>query len=90
MEEKIVTIKTLEIFNRYDKDFSLLDEPWAKKKDKEAISSEEKRILSEYIDQLDFLKVKYLSEELRESTKMKIKRLEQFIEDEVVLILQGN
>ena len=47
---KIVTKKILDIYYKYDEDLSLLYEPWASKKDRSVVSSEQAQILGKYID----------------------------------------
>ncbi|WP_299243005.1 hypothetical protein [uncultured Aquimarina sp.] len=85
---KIVTKEILDIYFKYDEDLSLLHERWARKKDKEAVSSEQANILGQYIDKLEFLKVKNIGKKLRMETQSEVKELEQYIDKEVIDILK--
>ncbi len=86
--KKIVTKNVLDIYFEYDEDLSLLHEPWAKKKDRESVSSEQANVLGKYIDKLEFLKVKNIAQELRNKTIDEIQELEQYIEQDVIDILK--
>lgn len=58
--EKIVTKEILDIHDKYDEDFGLLDEPWAKKRiETKLITNNLKRLVIILIS-LSFLKLKML------------------------------
>ena len=84
----IVTKNILDIYDKYDGDFGLLDEPWASKKDGDMVSSEQAMLLSEYSDTLNFLKVDGVSEKMRLKALEKITELERFIDNEVIDVLK--
>lgn len=84
----IVTKIILDIHDKYDREFGLLDEPWASKKDRDMVSSEQAMLLSEYADTLNFLKVEGVSEKMRLKALDKITELEGFIDNEVIDILK--
>lgn len=85
---KIVTKEILDIYDKYEGDFGLLDEPWASKKDRDKVSFEQSKVLSEYIDLLQFVNVKNISNEIKNKTKTRIEELECMIENEVINILK--
>ena len=84
-----VTKKILEVFDKYEGDFGLLDEPWASKKDREKVSLKQSMVLGEYVDKLNLMKVENISDELRESTGARVIELEKSIDAEVVTIVRG-
>lgn len=86
--KKIVTKKILALYDKYDGDLGLLDEPWASKKDIQEVNLKQSQILSDYIDQLNFLNVKNISEELKNQTYRRIRELEEYIDPEVIIILK--
>lgn len=86
---KIITKEILDIYDKYDGDFGLLDEPWASKKDRDKVSLEQSKLLSEYIDQLHFINVKNISSEIKIKTKRRIEELENVIDSEVVRLLKA-
>jgi len=86
---KKITKEVLNVYDKYYGDFGLLDEPWARNKDRDFIGSDQSQILGNYIDKLTFLKVKNLSDDLRSKTVMEIQKLEQEIDQEVIDILKS-
>lgn len=86
--KKIVTKKILNLYDKYEGDFGLLDEPWASKKDRQVVSFEQSQILSEYIDQSHFVNVENISKEMKNQTVKRISELEEFIDDEVIRIIK--
>jgi hypothetical protein len=84
----MVTKKILEIYDKYEGDFGLLDEPWAKKKDRELVSSEQAQILSNFIEKLEFLNLNNISSDLRGKTIVEIKKLELQIDQDVIDIIR--
>ena len=85
---KLVTKKILDIYYKYDEDLSLLNEPWAKKKDREIVSFEQAKTLGVYIDKLEFLKVNSISHNLRNRIEAELLLLEENIEKDVISILK--
>ncbi len=85
---KKVNKKILDVYYKYDEDLSLLNEPWAKKGDREIVSFEQAKILGMYIDKLEFLKVKNISCDLRNKTYAELLALEEHIEKDVIDILK--
>ena len=88
MSNKIVTVSTLKMYFKYDEDLGLMYEHWGDKNDLKQISPEESGIIGEYVDQLHFVKGKYLSKELKQKTLDRIAELEEFVEPEVIKILK--
>jgi hypothetical protein len=84
-----VTKDILDVFDKYEGDFGLLDEPWASKRDREKVSVKQSMILGEYVDKLILLKVENISHKLRESTMARIIELERSIDAQVVTIVRG-
>lgn len=87
MESK-VGINALELFDKYEGDFGLLDERWASKKDRESISNFQMKVISEYVELLLDNKLSNLSDQYREGLLSKITILEEKIEGEVINILR--
>lgn len=85
---KLVTKKILDIYYKYDEDLSLLNEPWAKKKDRETVSFEQAKVLGMYIDKMEFLKIEGISSDLRKKTYIEMLELEDYIERDVIIILK--
>jgi len=86
--KNIVTKEILDIYDKYEGDFGLLDEPWASKKDRKKVSLEQSKLLCEYIDQLHGINVEKVSNEIKSQTIRRIKELENVIDSEVVRILK--
>ena len=84
----MVTKEVLDIYDKYEQDFTLLYEPWASKKDRKKVSGEQASLLDEYVDNLYFVKVENLSDALKNQTIKRIEELEKFIDNEVVNILK--
>lgn len=85
---KKIDKKILDIYYKYDEDLSLLNEPWAKKKDREVVSFEQAKILGMYVDKLEFLKIENISNNLRDKTCNELLVLEEYIEKDVIDILK--
>ncbi len=81
---KIVTKLVLDMYDKYDQDLSLLNEPWAKKKDVQLVSFEQATILGKYIDKLEFTNSAFISKDLKEKIIKEIEQLELFIEKDVI------
>ena len=84
----LVSKALLELLDKYDGDFGLLDERWASKEDRNAFSPVQIRTLSAYIDQIKFSKVDCLSPELRIRADNQIRELAEKIDPEVITILK--
>ena len=85
----MITKKILDIYDKYEGDFGLLDEPWASKKDREIVSSFQSQLLSEYIEQLHFVKIENISNKMRTQTLERIRELEKYIDKDVIKILKS-
>jgi hypothetical protein len=81
---KKINKRILDLYYKYDEDLSLLNEPWAKRRDREKVSFEQASVLGMYIDKLIFLKVKTLSSNLRDKTNAELLILEEQIEEDVI------
>jgi hypothetical protein len=90
MEEVIVTKQVLEIHDRYQGDFGLLDERWASEEDRQKVTAEQCHLLGEYVDKLHFIKLDpgLYCVEMREDARKRIAALEKVIDAEVVAILR--
>lgn len=88
MKSVIVTRDVLDIYEKYQCDFGLLDERWASKEDREKLTSEQKLIFGEFVDKLNWLKVENISKELRLSFEERIAELEKVIDPDVVKIIR--
>ncbi len=84
----MVTKKVLEIYDKYEGDLGLLDEPWANKKDRQSVSSEQANILGGFIEKLEFLKLNNISSDLRDKILLEIEKLELEIDLDVVDIVR--
>ena len=84
----MVTKKILEIYDKYACDFGLLDEPWAKKEDRDIVSSEQAQTLCNYIEKLEFINLNNISSDLRSKTIAEIEKLELNIDQEVIDIIK--
>ncbi|MCR6640759.1 MAG: hypothetical protein NVV82_17640 [Sporocytophaga sp.] len=85
-------LKLYDDLNRkYDGDLGLLDERWASKADQQAFARREAEfvMISQYIEELHFLNVKYLSEDLKNRTVAYLKQLECNFNEEVIVILRN-
>lgn len=88
MPDVIVTRDVLDIYDKYDSDFGLLDERWARQKDRDKLTSEQMLLFGEYVDKLVFLQVERLSPKLREATEKRVLELEEVIDKEVAEIIK--
>jgi hypothetical protein len=84
----MVNKKTLEIYDKYEGDFGLLDEPWAKKADRELVSSNQAQILASYIEKLRCLSLNNNSSDMQARTIREIDELELQIDQEVIDIVR--
>lgn len=87
----LVTKDLLDFYDEFEGDLGLLDERWARQKDRdrhEQFGREAASLLGEYVDKLHFVKVEALSEKLRSDTAKRIAELESVIDPEVVGILR--
>ena len=78
----------LDLFDEYDGDFGLLYERWAPEADRQRFSSDQLRVLSQYVSQLEFSRVELLSASLRAKVQAEIAHLETFIDSDVIQILR--
>ncbi len=87
----LVTKELLDFYDEFEGDFGLLDERWARQKDRdryEQFGRESASLLGEYVYKLHFVKGEALSEKLRSDTVKRIAELECVIDPEVVAILK--
>lgn len=89
MSNVIVGKEVLDIYDKYDQDFGLLDERWASEKDRQKVTSEQCRILSEYIENLQVVKIEAYSAQMKEHALMRIGEIEKIMDHEVSEILRG-
>jgi hypothetical protein len=80
----LVTKELLALHDKYDGDLGLLDERWAAKEDQKLFSSEQIRVLGEYIEQIRLRQSDKLSPELRKKVEHKISELETLIAPDVI------
>ena len=85
---KKINKEILNIYYKYDKDFGLLNEPWAKKEDKELVNFEVAQIFGKYIEGLELVNNKFISEKLKEVTRNEIKEMELYFENDVIDLLK--
>lgn len=78
----------LELFDKYDGDFSLLYERWAPEADRQNFSAERLQVLSQYVSQLTFSRVVSLSDSFSVNVQADITLLESFIEADVIQIIR--
>ena len=88
MEQVIVDKRVLDIYLKYDEDFSLLDEPWADKKDRDIISDEQFKIFGDYLEAIQMIEINNLSQELKKKALLKIHKLEKHIDVDVIKFLK--
>jgi len=63
MENLIITKDVLDIYDKYEGDFGLLDERWASKKDREKVTMEQSSLFCEYLSLLPKL-VSFIDEDV--------------------------
>ena len=83
----LVTKELLDLHDKYDGDLGLLDERWAANEDRGRFSSEQIRILSEYIEQVRLGQSETLSPELKRTVEHRIGKLQPLIAPDVVFTL---
>jgi len=90
MKNVIITREVLDLYDKYEGDFGLLDERWADKRDREKVTSEQCFILGQYVDKLEFTRLEpgLYSVQMREAAAKRIGELEELIDYEVVEILR--
>ena len=89
MNEPLVTKDILDVYDKYEGDFDLLHEPWAREENRMKVSLQQARVLSEYIDNLNLLKVDTLSSILRKSLETGTNDLEKSIDVGVVKLIKN-
>lgn len=84
----IIGKDVLEIYDKYDHDFGLLDERWASEKDRQKVTLQQTMLFSEYVDKLHLIKSETGSATLKESTLRRIEEIEKFMEPAVIETLK--
>lgn len=85
----VITRELLEIHDKYNQDFGLLDERWADEEDRQRVTGEQCGMLGEYVDKLHQIKLEGFSEEMQERALERIRDIEEVTDPEVVLILRN-
>jgi hypothetical protein len=88
MKDVTITKEVLDLYDKYDQDFGLLNERWADPKDRDKVTAGQMQILGEYVDKLHLLKLDTYSSQYMESAKERIVELEELIDCEVIAILK--
>jgi hypothetical protein len=90
MKSVIVTKEVLDLYDKYEGDFGLLDERWADKRDREKVTREQCLVLGQYVDKLMFSQLEpgLYSVQMTEAAVKRIAELEELIDDEVIEILR--
>lgn len=88
MNNVIVGREVLDIYDKYDQDFGLLDERWASEKDRQKVTDEQCRLLSEYVEKLQVIKLDAYSDQMKEAAVTRIGEIERVMDREVVAILR--
>lgn len=88
--KKTVTQDILRLHDEFEGDIGLVSERWVseKKREEVRIHLSALQLLGEYVDQLYFVKVKFLSADLKSRTVSRITELERDIEDEVIDVMR--
>ena len=84
----IIGKEVLAIYDKYNQDFGLLDERWASVKDRKAVTNEQCRLFSEYIERLGMVQNSAYSPEMRKEAQMRIAEIERFMDREVAETLK--
>lgn len=88
MKDVIVTSEVLDIYDKYDGDFGLLDERWAPGKDRQKVTLEQTMLFSEFVDKLYLIKLDNISIQMREHALKRIAEIEQVMDPEVAETLR--
>jgi len=85
----IITKEILEIYDKYDGDFGLLDERWASANDRQKVTREQSRLLSEYVDKLHLITLGNAALlQMKGNALKRIAELEKVMDREVVEVLR--
>lgn len=86
-----ITREVLALYDDYDGDFGLLDECWARKKDRQRATPEQMQLFSEYVDKLRFIRLNpdLFHPQLMADAFKRIAELETIIDREVIEILRA-
>lgn len=88
MKKIIVSRDILEIYDKYDGDFGLLDERWASEENRQKVTWQQTLLLSEYVEKLSLTKVDTFSAQMKDSFLVRIAELEEVIDCEVIEIIR--
>ncbi len=80
----LVTMDVIQLWDKYDQDFGLLEEPWADKEDYHKFTSEALYTLAQYWNLCHEVKVKAYSDELRAKIQNQIDDLSSKISIEAL------
>lgn len=81
--------EVLEIYDKYDCDFGLLDERWASEQDRQKVTLQQTMLLSEYVEKLHLVKCATFSVSLKAHALKRIEEIEKLMEPEVVETLRA-
>jgi len=85
----IITKEILEIYDKYDGHFGLLDERWASANDRQKVTREQSRLLSEYVDKLHLITLGNAALlQMKGNALKRIAELEKVMDREVVEVLR--
>lgn len=85
----IINRSVLDLYDKYEGDFGLLDEPWASEEDRKKLTNEQMMLFSEYVEMLHFIRMDTVSNELKERALVRLDELERVVDPSVIKILRG-
>jgi hypothetical protein len=88
MKNVIIGREILDIYDKYDHDFGLLDERWASERDRQKVTLEQSMLFSEYVEKLQLIKHNAISLDMKENVLKRIAEIEKVMDDVVVEILR--
>jgi hypothetical protein len=88
MKNVLIGQDVLEIYDKYDHDFGLLDERWASEEDRQRVTLQQTMLFSEYIETLQLLTCDAVSAALKESALKRIDEIEGVMDAVVIETLR--
>ena len=88
MKDVIIGQDVLEVYDKYDHDFGLLDERWASEKDRQRVTLQQTMLFSEYIEKLHVLKRDAVPPSLKEGALKRIEEIEGVMAPAVIETLR--
>jgi hypothetical protein len=88
MNDVMISRDVLEIYDKYDHDFGLLDERWASEEDRQRVTLQQTMLFSEYIEKQQLLKSDAVSAALKESAFKRINEIEGVMDAVVIETLR--